>query len=78
MKMDVNQLLGEKIRTDVKNNDILSMVDQISKRIQKIWEDISQIKLDMTRIKKTTPHLDDQNGNFRVRTAVISVDENQK
>ena len=29
-------------------------------------------------IKKTTPHLDDQNGNFRVRTAVVSVDENQK
>ena len=40
------------------------------------WETVSQIKLDLTRI--TTPNFDDQNGNFRVRTAVISVDEDQK
>ena len=78
VKMDVNQLLGEKIRTDVKDNDIPLRVDQNSERIKKLWEAISQIKLDLTRIKKATPHLDDQNGNFRVKTAVISVDENQK
>ena len=35
VKMDVNQLLGEKIRTDVKDNDIPSRVDQISEQIQK-------------------------------------------
>ena len=71
--------MDKKIRTDAKDNDIRSRVDQISERIQKIWEAISQIKLDWTRIKKkTTPHLDDRNGNFRVRTAVVSVDENQK
>ena len=74
VKMDVNQLLGEKIRTDVKDSDIPSRVDQNSERIKKIWEAISQIKLDLTRIKKTTPHLDDQNGNFRVRTAVEITD----
>ena len=78
VKMDFNQLLGEKIRTDVKDNDIPSRVDQNSEQIKNIWEAISQIKLDLTRIKKTTAHLDDQNGNFRVRKAVVSVDKNQK
>ena len=54
VKMDFNQLLGEKMRTDVKDNDIPSRVDQISERIKKIWEAISQIKLDLTRIKNNT------------------------
>ena len=52
VKMDVNQLLCEKVKTDVKDNYIPWEVDQISKQIKKSWEVISQIKLNLTRIKK--------------------------
>ena len=52
VKMDVNQLLGEMIRTDVKDNDIPLRVDQNNELIKKIWEAVSKINLDLTRIKE--------------------------
>ena len=41
VKMDLNQLLGEKISTDVKDNDIQSRVDQNSERIKNLGSYLS-------------------------------------
>ena len=52
VKTDIYQLLGEKISADIKDNDIPSRVNELSEDIKGIWEAISNMRKDISYIRK--------------------------
>ena len=78
VKTDIYQLLGEKISADIKDNDIPLRVNELPEDIKGIWEAISNMRKDMSYIRKLNITRSAELNSGNDSDDFINVDCNQK
>ena len=78
VKTDIYQLLGEKISADIEDNDIPSRVNELSEDIKGIWEAISNMRKDMSYLRKLNITRSAELNSGNASDDFIHVDCNQK